>query len=160
MLHRRTREGMRGALAQFQQAITLDSTYAPAYAGLTAVSVLWDIYGYRGIDSYEAFGRAVAMADRAISLDSDLAEAYGARAWALTRAGAPADEISADFKRALELQPNSADVREWHALFLSRQDRHGEALAESERAVALDPLARNLLLGPTRNRSVAIRISS
>jgi eukaryotic-like serine/threonine-protein kinase len=147
LMYRRTREGLRGALEQFQQAIAQDSAYAPAYAGLASVYHLWVTYSYRGIDLYEAYGRAVAMADRAIALDSDLAEAYAARGRVLTSAWAPAEGIAADFKRALELRPNSPDVHQWYAAFLSRQDRHDEALAEMERAVALDPLAPGVRTG-------------
>jgi len=141
LLYRRTREGLHGALAQFQQAIAQDSAYAPAYAGLATVYQLWVFYAYPGIDFYEAEGRAVAMADRAIALDSDLAEAYAARGWAMTRAWAPALAISPDFGRALELRPSSPDVHQWYAGFLAREGRYDEALAEVERAVALDPLA-------------------
>ncbi len=141
LMYRRTREGLRGAREQFERAIAQDSAYAPAYAGLASVYLLWVIYNYRGIDFYEADGRALAMADRAIALDSNLAEAYAARAFTMTPAWAPADGISADFKRALELRPNSAEVHQWYGQFLSRQGRYDEGLAEAERAVALDPLA-------------------
>jgi tetratricopeptide (TPR) repeat protein len=140
-MYRRTRAGVRGGLEQFQQAITHDSAYAAAYAGLASVYQLWVVYAYPGIDLYEAEARAVAMADRAIALDSSLAEAYAARGRAMTSAWAPAEGIAVDFQRALELRPNSADAHQWYARFLSRQGRHDEALAEAERAVALDPLA-------------------
>jgi eukaryotic-like serine/threonine-protein kinase len=141
LMYRRTREGLRGARDQFERAIALDSTYAPAYAGLAAVYALWPTYSYRGIDLYEAYGRAMGNAERAVVLDPDLAEAYAARGYATVRAWGPAEQIAADFERALELQPNSADVHQWHARLLTRQDRHDEALAEVQRAVALDPLA-------------------
>jgi len=141
LLYRRTREGLRGAVAQFERAIAQDSAYAPAYAGLASAYTRWVLYAYAGIDLYEAEDRAVAMADRAIALDSNLAEAYGARANAWAREWAPPERIAGDFRRALELGPNSADVHVWHAIFLSRQGRHDEALAEAQRAVALDPLA-------------------
>jgi tetratricopeptide (TPR) repeat protein len=140
-LYRRTREALRGALEQFQQAIALDSTYAPAYAGLASVYVIWVFYAYSGIDFYEANGRSLALADRAIALDVDWAEAYAACGRARTLAWAPADGIASDFQRALELRPNSADVHQWYASFLARQGSYDEALAEVERAVALDPLA-------------------
>jgi eukaryotic-like serine/threonine-protein kinase len=141
LMYRRTREGLRGAREQFQQAIALDSAYAPAYAGLASVYFLWVFYDYPGLDFYEAEGRAVAMADRAIALDADLAEAYAARGTVMTRAWAPAEGIAVDFKRALELRPNSPDGHQWYAIFLSRQGRYDEARTEVERAVALDPLA-------------------
>src|SRR6266540_650624 len=43
LMYRRTGEGLRGALEQFQQAIAQDSAYAPAYAGLASVYQLWEI---------------------------------------------------------------------------------------------------------------------
>jgi TolB-like protein len=141
LVYRRTREALRGALEQFRQAIAQDSAYAPAYAGLASVYPLWVTYSYSGINLYEAEGRALAMADRAIALDSDLAEAYAARGYAMTRAWGPAEAIAGDFKRALELRPNSAEVHQWNATFLSREGRYDVALAEGQRAVSLDPLA-------------------
>ncbi|OLC69047.1 MAG: hypothetical protein AUH78_24870 [Gemmatimonadetes bacterium 13_1_40CM_4_69_8] len=147
LLYRRTREGLRGALAQFQRAIAQDSGFAPAYAGLASVYQLWVFYAYPGIDFYEAEGRAIAAADRAIALDTDLAEAYAARGRAMSRAWAPGGAIAGDFKRALDLRPNSPDVHQWYAGLLSRQGRHDEALAEMERAVALDPLAPGVRTG-------------
>jgi tetratricopeptide (TPR) repeat protein len=135
------------ALEQFQQAIAQDSAYAPAYAGLAFVYELWVSYAYPGLDLYEAYGRALAMADRAIALDSTLAEGYAVRGLTMARAWGPAEGIAADFKRALELSPNSADIHQWYAHFLSRQGRHDEALAEEERAVALDPLAPGVRTG-------------
>ena len=146
LMYRRTRESLRGALAQFQQAIAQDSAYAPAYAGLASVYFLWVNFSYSGIDLYEGYGRALASADRAIALDSDLAEAYAARGFTMVYAWAPAEPIAGDFKRALELRPNSPDVRQWYAQFLMRQGRHDAALAEAERAVALDPLAPGIRL--------------
>ena len=140
LLYRRTRDALRGAMEQFQHAIALDSTYAPAYAGLASVYMLWVFYAYPGIDFYESEARAIAMADRAIALDSTLGEAYAARGQALARAWAPAEQIESDFQRALELRPNSPDVHQWYAPFLSREARY-EAAREAEQAVALDPLA-------------------
>jgi serine/threonine-protein kinase len=141
LMYRRTPEALRGALEQFQRAIAQDSAYAPAYAGLASAYSLWAINNYRGIDPYEAYGRALALADRAIALDSNLAEAYGIRGLTMARAWGSAEAAALDFKRALQLQPNSPDVHRWYSTFLSRQDRFDEALAEAERATVLDPLA-------------------
>jgi eukaryotic-like serine/threonine-protein kinase len=141
LMYRRTREGLRGAREQFERAIAQDSAYAPAYAGLASVYQLWVVYAYTGIDLFEADGRAVAMANRAIALASDLAEGYAARGRAMMGAWGPAEGIAVDFERALELRPNSPDVHQWYAGFLARQGRFDEGLAEAERAVALDPVA-------------------
>ena len=141
LMYRRTREGLNGAREQFERAIAQDSAYAPAYAGLASVYQLWVVYAYTGMDLYEADGRAVAMANRAIALAPDLAEGYAARGRAMMGAWAPARGIGADFERALELRPNSPDVHQWYAGYLAREGRYDEGLAEAGRAVVLDPVA-------------------
>src|SRR5713101_8009531 len=90
LIYRRTREGLRGAKEQFERAIALDPTYAPAYAGLASVYPLWATFAYSGIDFYEGYGQAIAKADRAIALDPELAEAYATRGYIMTRAWGPA----------------------------------------------------------------------
>lgn len=98
-------------------------------------------YAYPGVDYYEAYGRAWWLADRAIALDPELAEGYAVRGILLTLAWGPAEAIAADFARALELRPNSPDVHLWYGPFLSRENRHDEALAAARRAIDLNPLA-------------------
>jgi TolB-like protein/tetratricopeptide (TPR) repeat protein len=147
LLYRRTLEGLRGARDQFQQTIARDSTYAPAYAGLASAYFLWDIYSYAGIDLFEAWGRALGVADRAIALDSSVVDAYMLRGITMAFAWAPAESVSADLERALALQPNSANVHQWYAQFLSREGRYEEALDHSAQAVALDPLSPGVRLG-------------
>ena len=147
LMYQRTPEALRGALTQFERAIAQDSSYAPAYAGLATVYGLWPIFDYSGIDLYDAYGRSLALADRAIALDSTLAEGYTARGYTFTLAGGPSDQVAADFRQALELRPSSANVHQWYAQFLSRQGRHDKAISEMERAVSLDPLAPGVRMG-------------
>lgn len=46
-----------------------------------------------------------------------------------------------EFRRAIDLNPNYANVHHWYAEFLSLVGRHKEAIAEAERARELDPLS-------------------
>lgn len=141
-LHGRTREGLLRAMEAFRQAVAIDSTYAPAYAGLAMASGLWVTYGYGGdLDHYTAYGQGVAASDRAVSLDPGLAEGFSARGYVLTKAWAPSSGLVEDFSRALRLLPNSADVHGWYAHFLARERRFDEALSEAEQAIELDPIA-------------------
>ena len=145
-LHTRTREGLDGAMQAFRLAISIDSTYAPAYASLGAVHFLWHTYAYAGeLDGYELYANAEALADRAIELDPNLADAYAARGY--TRSIDRPDEAESDFRRAVDLAPNSADVHGWYAHLLARTGRDAEALAEAELAVSLDPLAPGRRIG-------------
>jgi adenylate cyclase len=54
-----------------------------------------------------------------------------------------------EFRRALDLNPNNADVRHDYASYLGAMSRFDEAIAEAKRAVSLDPLSlrMNLRLG-------------
>ncbi len=157
LLYRRTREALRGALEQFHQAIAQDSAYGPAYGGLASAYTVWIIYGYGGIDLYEAAGRALAMADRAIALDTTVAEAYDARGFTLTFAWAPPAPLAVDFQRALALEPNSANAHQWYSVLLARQGRSEDALTEAQRAVALDPLAPGVRIAVARAAIAARR---
>jgi tetratricopeptide (TPR) repeat protein len=51
----------------------------------------------------------------------------------------------AEFRRALELDPQYANAHHWYGDYLSIRRRHDEALAEAHRALELDPL--NLMIG-------------
>jgi Tfp pilus assembly protein PilF len=46
-----------------------------------------------------------------------------------------------EFRRAIELNPNYATARHWHAYYLMMSGRADEALAEIARALELDPLS-------------------
>ncbi|MFH1764291.1 MAG: hypothetical protein ABIF09_08875 [Gemmatimonadota bacterium] len=141
-LHARTRENLLTAIGEFERALELDPTYAPAYAGLSAAFGLWVSYGYTGeMDAYQAASRSIAMADRAILLDINCAEAYSARGYVMTKAWAPVELVRPDFDRALELLPNAADVHGWQGHLLAREGNFELALAEAQRAIDLDPVA-------------------
>jgi tetratricopeptide (TPR) repeat protein len=77
-------------------------------------------------------------AEKAISLDPSLAEAYAARGHVRWKerdwSGA-----EADFKRSIELNPNYAYVHLFYAIFLTYNGRIEEGLNESKRSTELDP---------------------
>ncbi len=141
-LNRRTAEGLRRAIAAFGEAITLDSGFAPAYAGLSSAYALAVTYRYRvGIEGYRTAGLALAMAERAVTLDPVLAAGYAARGYIGALSNAPVQDVAADFRRAGVLQPNAPSIPSWSARVLAQMGRIDEAFAGAERAVSLDPLA-------------------
>src|SRR2546430_15905892 len=88
----RTRDGLLRAIEAFEEALAVDSAYAPAYAGLSSVLSLFVLYQYSGgPEPVSALARAIVLADRAIALDPSLAEGFAARGWALTNAGVSVD---------------------------------------------------------------------
>jgi serine/threonine-protein kinase len=147
-IHARTEEALEQAIAGFREAVKIDPSFAPAYAGLSSAYGLSITYGYDlDLGPYERFASALDLASTALELDPELAEAYGARSYVATKAGAPATQVLADFERAVELRPNSADMRGWYAHILARAGRHAEALAQAQRAIELDPIAPGRRIG-------------
>jgi tetratricopeptide (TPR) repeat protein len=79
-------------------------------------------------------------AGRALGLDSTLADAHVARAYALKgewRWG----ESEREFRRALALAPEDATIHHWYGILLHATGRIEESLAQLELARQLDPLA-------------------
>jgi tetratricopeptide (TPR) repeat protein len=94
-----------------------------------------------GLDGYTMARRALDMADRAVQLDVERAEGYAARGYIRALINAPVALVTADFERASELQPSSAQVASWSSRALELRSEFDSALAETERAAQLDPLS-------------------
>lgn len=124
-------------IAYLQQAIQLDPNYALAYVGLSdanrslALSV--------EISPTEVLPKARAAAQKAIEIDDALAEAHTALGATMFWYDLNWYEAENQYKRALELNPNSADTHVFYAHLLSNAGRHAEGLGEIKRARALDP---------------------
>lgn len=139
-LGRRTAEGMARARAAFSEALALDSSYADAYSGLSSVYALSLAYRYRiGIDGYRAAGYALAMAERAIALDPTSAGGYTARGYVASRSFAPVTEVASDCRKAIDLEPSTADVLSWCARVLNQSGQVEAAFRVAEQAIAMDP---------------------
>jgi TolB-like protein/DNA-binding winged helix-turn-helix (wHTH) protein len=137
--NKRTADGFRQAIQHFQRAADKDPGYARAYAGLADSYALMSAY-----DSgppTELIPKARSAALRALELDDRLAEAH--TSLALIHENYDWDWRAAEdeFRRAIQLDPNYATAHHWYAEFLASQGRFDEALAESDRALRLDPLS-------------------
>jgi serine/threonine protein kinase/Tfp pilus assembly protein PilF len=134
---KRAPEALERSKDYFNQAIAKDPNYALAYVGLSDYyNVVTD---YSPIPQSEAVPKAQAAAEKALAIDSSLAEAHAALAaahWGLLEFAAAETE----FQRALELNPKYAHAHHWYGLFLSWEARHAEAILHLRRAIELDPL--------------------
>jgi len=124
-------------IAYFQQAIQHDPNYALAYVGLSDAYRSIAIGGEIKPDEFLAKAREAAQ--KALELDDGLAEAHTALGATNFWSDWNWSASESQYKRALELNVNSADTHLFYAHLLSNIGRHAEALAEIKRARELDP---------------------
>ena len=137
--NKRTSEGIKKAIAYFEQAISESPDYALAYAGLADAYLIAEIYGF--LPSEGTYPRARAAATKAIEIDNMLAEAHCSLAWIMATYDWNWKEAEMEFKYAIELNPSYANAPHWYAVFLSGLGRHEEAIVQVKRAQNLDPLS-------------------
>lgn len=136
----RTPEGIKKSITLFQQAIAADPNYALAYAGLADAYNVATGYGVI-IQPKQAQALAEVAARKALELDDSLSEAHTAHAMVLSSAYRWT-EAEAEFRRAIELNPNSASAHYFYGfIFLMPQNRIDQSLEEFRIALSLDPLA-------------------
>jgi TolB-like protein/Flp pilus assembly protein TadD len=136
--NKRTLDSLENSVRYFERAIELDPGYERAYAGLA------DSYLTLHDDGHLPPRKALACAKRAaakgLRIDKTLAEAHTSLAHAhLHEFNWPA--AGAEFKRAIELNPNYPAAHFYYANYLVARECLDEAIAEAQRAQALDPVS-------------------
>ncbi|NNE99403.1 MAG: protein kinase [Pyrinomonadaceae bacterium] len=144
LYHRRKNsiEEMKQSLEYFNRALELDPDFALAYAEKALVFSALIENGV--VDPQTEKGKDRAVAEKALSIDPNLAEAHLALARIKTN---EYDWAGADssFRRAIELNPNLARAHSLYAGYFLRFERFDEALVEIGLAKKLDPLRATLL---------------
>jgi len=121
----------------FERAIETDSTFAPAYAGLAlAYASLGAAHNI--IAPHDTWPKVRQAAEKAVALNEGLAEAHTALALVKKSEW---DWIGAEreYKRALELNPNSVEVLRSYGFFMELMGRVEKAMKLRERSIKLDP---------------------
>ncbi|HXP09948.1 MAG TPA: tetratricopeptide repeat protein, partial [Acidobacteriaceae bacterium] len=139
--NKRTAEGLRVALAYFNQAIEEDPKYAQAYSGLADTYALLGDWQYAVMTPGQAYPKAKAAALKAVELDSSLGEAHNSLAFVLEGFDWDLKAGGKEFERAIELNPGYATAHHWYAWHLGLLGRYDEAIAEMKKAESLDPLS-------------------
>jgi serine/threonine protein kinase/tetratricopeptide (TPR) repeat protein len=137
--NKRTVRDIEESISYFSQAIAKDPGYALAYSGLAdAYGILTD---YGGTPS-ENFPKSNAAARKALALDATLARPHAILGYSEMEYDWDFAGGEAEFKKALELDPNDATAHQWYAEHIgSIGGREQEALTEANRAHQLDPLS-------------------
>jgi serine/threonine-protein kinase len=164
LLKQRGTANLRRAMAAFQNAISHDSSYARAWAGLSeAAALLPSYYDTTETDSV-LLGRAEFAARRAVTLDSTLPEVQLARARASEERFYFRDAL-ASVNKAIALDSNATLAYTLKYEILTALGRTAEADSAARRAVELDAFTaivlnnRALSLAAMGNLDSAIRYS-
>jgi TolB-like protein/DNA-binding SARP family transcriptional activator/tetratricopeptide (TPR) repeat protein len=138
--NRRSTPDLLLAIRFFEEATELDPGYARPWAGLALVYAVVPIGFAPPLGTDVARARLEAAADRALALDSTLAEVHAARGlsyhfeWRW-------DDAEREYLKAIELNPRYATAHQWYAEHLAKVGRGPEAVASMRRALELDPLS-------------------
>ena len=137
--NKRTVEGFQKGIDYFGQAIMRDQDYALAYAGLADCYLLLNVYNVASAN--DSFPKAEAAANRALSINENLAEAHTALAFVTYRYHLKWAEGEQHFKRAIELNPSYATAHQWYSSLLAATGRLDESVAQAKTAHELEPFS-------------------
>lgn len=138
----RREAGLRRGLELYDEAITLDSTFASAYGGKALVYSVLPFYSDASVTrSYDA---GLEAANRALALDSSVAPAHAAIGDMMLHRHYDGVAGEESLRRALELEPSYAQAWDWLSEVQFARRKAGEALASNQEALLLDPLSVRL----------------
>ena len=132
--------GIPKAIEYFQEAIEQDPKSALARAGLADCYVTLGSWENGTLPPLLAMAKAKKAATKALELDPRLAEAHASLAYRTTHHDWDWPTAEAQFRRAIELNPNYAVAHHWYSHFLTALGRTEESLSASQRCLELDPL--------------------
>ena len=137
------------SIAYFQQAMSLDPSYASAYAGYATALDATTTFGL--ISPEEGMPKAQAASLRAIELDPNNGEAYTELGSIQTIYQWDWTDAEQNLLRGISLNPNDSIAEFKYAVYLDAVNRPQDAVAHMRRALELDPLSylMNRRLGAT-----------
>jgi DNA-binding winged helix-turn-helix (wHTH) protein/TolB-like protein/Tfp pilus assembly protein PilF len=124
------------ALKFFEAAVEKDPEYPLAYTGLALNYVA---LATTTSNRQEFTEKALAAANKAVSLDPELDEAHNALGWVKYLGQWDWPGAEQEIQRAIQLNPNNSQAHINYATVLSIQGKHEQALQESQVALRLDP---------------------
>ncbi|HEV8588221.1 MAG TPA: winged helix-turn-helix domain-containing protein [Pyrinomonadaceae bacterium] len=137
-LDRTTVGDWKKAIEYFNAAIEKDQNYSLAYTGLA--NAYLSLVADSLLAKEEAIPKAKQAATAALRLDDGLAEAHVSAGRIKTYYDWDWVGAEQEFKRAIELNPNSGDAHREYAAYLTNTGRTEPAIAEAIQARDLDPL--------------------
>jgi TolB-like protein/DNA-binding winged helix-turn-helix (wHTH) protein/Tfp pilus assembly protein PilF len=140
---RRNEAGTRRALEYFQAAIDAQPDYAAAYVGMadSFITLALPEALQEVLPPGVAYPQARTAVLQALKLDDTLGDAHATLAHIRFQYDRDWAGAEAEFRRAIELNPNYANAHQWFALEMFWRGRIDDALREVRVAHELDPLS-------------------
>ncbi len=148
--NKRTPDGIKQAIEQFQQSVERDPSFALGYAGLADSYIALTFYNFAA--PHETMPKARESALKAVALDNTAAEPHASLGNILVNYDWNWSAAEKAFKRSIELKPDYATAHEWYAIhYLIGTGRLEEAIQEMKKALELEPasLIMNTFMGAT-----------
>ncbi len=136
-----TEEGLSNAARLFEQAIAIDPNFAPAYVELADIYTTGVYFGWGPLRPAEAFEKARAADTKALEIDETLADAHASLSGIKQYYDWDWPGTERECKRALELNPSSAEAHDRYGTFLVMTGRVDQGIKELKLAHQLDPLS-------------------
>ena len=130
---------LKQALALYQQAVEVDPSFAPAYAGLADSFVM--LATMQALPARDVLARVKAAAHQALELDPSLAEPHAALGAAAGLIEWDWDNAHRELEEAMQLNPNYPWAPHWLGLLYSGTGRTKRGMELIELAQSLDPLS-------------------
>lgn len=135
---KRTQADMENSIRYFNKAIHEDSVYAKAWAGLANAIFLQSFWRWEKWT--ERFDEAKEIANRALELDPDLAEAYAVLGCLNCYADWEWEKSGIMLQKAVNLNPNYALAHQYYSELLEILNKEEKARREINKAIELDPV--------------------
>jgi Tfp pilus assembly protein PilF len=135
----RNKDAVLKAIGYFEQAIAADPSFALGYSGLA------DCYFILASNLLEEpdvnYPRAKEGANKALSLDENLAEAHATLAQFYLHHDFDWGKADVEFRKAIELKPGYSTAHQWYHQLLMDRGEWDRAGAEIRQALELDPIS-------------------
>ena len=138
---RRSRKDLERAVEYFRRSFERDPGYAPAWAGLSEAYARQADNGF--VPVADGYRRAREAAEKALALDPQLVDAHLAMGWIQTTYDWDWAAADASFRKALDLEPGSAQTLRSAGIQAMTLGRWNEAIDLANKTIERDPLRPN-----------------
>jgi TolB-like protein/Tfp pilus assembly protein PilF len=136
---KRTKDDILKGIDFFEQAIKLDPNFALAFSSIAESYNVMPSHGY--LSPRDATSEARVAAQKALAIDSSLAEAHAQLASILSNYDWNWAEAEREYRRALELGPDNSTSHLRYGQYLWAVGRLDESIVELSKSLELEPLS-------------------